>query len=335
MTKGIDVSSYQGNINWKQVAAAGVEFAILKVMRRDLQPDNQFEKNWSGCTEAGIPIQGVYNYSYATTADKAKQDARRVAEILGDRKPMVWIDVEDKCQQGIGVALINIINEYGAIIKAAGCDFGVYTGLSFYNSYIKPYADRVKYPFWVARYPSSQSMSIQRDLSNDKRPQITHDLYGWQYTSRGMVSGIKGYVDLNKLYVAVETGNVMPPVDERETIHKVGEIVTVSSYYSSADAKFEEAIIKNASGTITRIVADANNPYCISKAGVPIGWCNDGDIRSVAEETGPVTIYTVKTGDTLSRIAKDHGTSITALQKNNNIKNVNKIYVGQKIKLSR
>ncbi len=202
--KGIDVSSYQGVIDWKKVADAGVQFAILKVIRKDLNPDQQFENNWAGADKAGVPIQGVYNYSYATTTKKAQKDAQKVLDVLAGRKTMVWMDVEDSVLQGRGQKLANIINAYGTVIKDADCTFGVYTGLSFYNSYIRPYADRITAPFWIARYPSSAVMSIRTDPADNKRPKILHDLYGWQYSSRGSVPGIRGNVDLDKLYVAVE-----------------------------------------------------------------------------------------------------------------------------------
>ena len=52
MRKGIDVSGYQGVINWQKVKADGVEFAILKVIRKDMNPDKQFENNWTGCEAA-------------------------------------------------------------------------------------------------------------------------------------------------------------------------------------------------------------------------------------------------------------------------------------------
>ncbi|MCC8139700.1 MAG: LysM peptidoglycan-binding domain-containing protein [Lachnospiraceae bacterium] len=203
--KGIDVSSYQGTIDWAKAAAAGVQFAILKVIRRDRNPDKQFENNWAGATEACVPIQGVYNYSYAATVAKAKRDAQAVISVLGGRTPMVWLDVENDVQKNIGQMLTEIINAYGAIITAAGCRFGVYTGLGFYNSYIRPYADQITYPFWIAHYPGSVSMSISADPADDRRPEIVHDLYGWQYSSKGSVSGISGNVDLDELYVAVET----------------------------------------------------------------------------------------------------------------------------------
>ncbi len=118
--KGIDVSSYQGVIDWAEAAAAGVQFAILKVIRKDLNPDKQFENNWTGATDAGVPVQGVYNYSYAATIAKAKSDAQAVISVLGERTPMVWLDVENDIQKNIGQTLAEIINAYGEIITAAG-----------------------------------------------------------------------------------------------------------------------------------------------------------------------------------------------------------------------
>lgn len=190
---GVDVSSYQKQIDWNAVKTSGVEFAILKIIRKDLEPDNQFENNWKGCMDVGMPIQGVYNYSYATTEDKAVMDAHKVLEILGRRKTMVWLDVEDECQKNLGARLISIINIYGGTIKKSGLDFGVYTGESFYNTYIKPYGG-VKYPLWIARYGKNNGTM---DLKY--QPQVS-GMVGWQYTSKGSVNGISGNVDMNVWY---------------------------------------------------------------------------------------------------------------------------------------
>ena len=108
MLLGIDVSHYQGTIDWKKVKGDGIEFAILKVIRQNLNPDEQFEANWNGCAAAGIPVHGVYNYSYATTVSKARTDAQKVLDILGGRKPRVYLDVEDSCQKNLGSLLIDI-----------------------------------------------------------------------------------------------------------------------------------------------------------------------------------------------------------------------------------
>lgn len=190
---GIDVSSYQGNINWKDVKRENIDFAILKIIRKDLNTDKQFWNNWNGCKSEGVTVQGVYNYSYATHTGKAIGDANAVLHVLNGRKTMVWLDVEDNCQKNLGSKLIAIIDAYAEIIQNAGLEFGVYTGLSFYNLYIKPYGG-VKYPIWIARY------GINNGKMNLKyQPQI-EGMIGWQYTSKGSVSGIKGNVDMNVWY---------------------------------------------------------------------------------------------------------------------------------------
>lgn len=222
----IDVSAYNGVIDWKKVKAAGVDAAILKVIRKDLNPDKMFEANWKGCEAADMPLAGVYNYSYATTAAKARTDAQRVLSILNGRKVKVWLDVEDACLKGKGKTLIAIINAYGDVIKAAGYEFGVYTGLSFYNSYIKPWAGYVKHGFWIARYPSTTAKTIKQLPDVKKQPAISHVLEGWQWSSAGIVAGIGGRVDLNIWYGKIPTrepvGNPYPVPERVIYIPKVG-----------------------------------------------------------------------------------------------------------------
>ena len=198
---GIDVSSYQGVIDWNKVKSAGCEFAILKIIRKDLNPDTQFENNVKGCDNVGMRWD-VYNYSYATTVAKAKSDAEKVISILNGRKSIVWLDVEDSCQKNLGHLLIDIINNYKAVIEASGNAFGVYTGLSFYNSYIKPYASEIDCPFWIARYYNGHNQMNFGVVPNSQyKPAISHPLYGWQYTSSGKISGVSGNVDVNIRYM--------------------------------------------------------------------------------------------------------------------------------------
>lgn len=142
---GIDVSSYQGTINWWAVKQNGIDFAILKVIRKDLNPDKKFEENWKGCKEHNVHVHGVYEYGYITTVAKSRSDARRVLTILNGRKVTVYLDVEDAVMKGLGKNIISIINAYGKVITDAGLPFGVYTGESFYKTYIKPYGG-VSYP---------------------------------------------------------------------------------------------------------------------------------------------------------------------------------------------
>lgn len=197
MKKGIDVSSYQGTIDWKKAKGDGIDFAILKVIRKDLNPDKQFEANWKGCEAVGMPIHGVYNYSYATTTEKAKTDAQKVLSILGNRKPRVYLDVENACQKNLGKLLIDIINTYADVIRGAGLEFGVYTGQYFYNTFIRPYGG-VSCPLWIARYVNNDG-----SLNEAYKPAVS-GMVGWQFTSKAKVAGINGNVDMNIWYEELE-----------------------------------------------------------------------------------------------------------------------------------
>lgn len=216
--KVIDVSSYQGQPDWSKVKAAGVEGAILKIIRKDLSPDKSFEYNWEGCEAAGLPIVGVYNYSYAASVSKARTDAQKVVATLAGRKAKVWLDVEDSCQKGLGQKLIDIILAYQKEVTAAGLEFGVYTGLSFYKSYIKPYAKQIDCNFWIARYPSTTTKTVADHPNVDYQPIVSHLLEGWQWTSKYRINGISGNVDMNQWYGKIPEPEVAGnpyPVPER------------------------------------------------------------------------------------------------------------------------
>ena len=101
--------------------------------------------------------------------------------------------------------------------------------------------------------------------------------------------------------------------------YKVGDIITVSSYYSTSVSTIDKAIIKKASGTILKIKEGARNPYCFGVGSFPIGWCNEGDIRSSVEQNkNKRETYVVKKGDSISKIAKKYNTTV------DNIINLNK-----------
>lgn len=200
MIKGVDVAKYQGNIDWAKAKASGMRFAILKAIDKSNKAEESFERNYQGCIANNIPV-GVYNYSYATTKEKAEEDAlAMLATIAGKEiKMKVWLDVEDNCQKVLGSYLIQIIKTYQSIIESAGFEFGVYTGLSFYKSFIKPF-DTLNCAWWIARYPSTETMLIEQNPSESKKPDIGHQLFAWQYTSKGIIDGIPSKVDTNILY---------------------------------------------------------------------------------------------------------------------------------------
>ena len=225
VAKGIDVSGYNlynnGPIDWKMAKEDGVEFAILKAIRKDLNPDKQFENNWKGCTTNGIPIIGVYDYSYATTATDGVRKADRIMETLGDdRHTRIYLDWEDRCLPH-GKEAANIINAYGDVVTAGGCEFGLYFGMSYYDSYLDDILKYVKEEYkvgWEARYYNGYNqMTLKMNVNENKRPSHFDGLFlGWQYSSSGRVEGITGNVDLNMWYVNVEADKVTEKTEKTE-----------------------------------------------------------------------------------------------------------------------
>ncbi len=247
MVKGIDVAKWNGTIDWSKVKASGVHFAILKVINKQCREEDAFQKNYVGATTQGLSV-GCYNYSYATTVEKARQDAGKVLQVLNGRKMpcKVWLDVEDKCQQGLGHLLIDMINIYQKVIEYAGYEFGVYTGLYFYNTYLKPYAAELKCDFWIARYPSSTKVMVSYNPPEGKKPSIRHALWGWQYSSSGSVPGINGNVDMDLYYGDVS----MPTLRKGSSGSDVKElqILLIKAGYScgkyGTDGKFGDSTLE-------------------------------------------------------------------------------------------
>ena len=101
--KGIDVSAFQGDINWKTVANYGMGFAILRITEAGNVIDSTFETNYKGCVKNKIPV-GVYKYSYASTIAEIQNEARKVVSILNGRELdyPVWLDLEWNNQRALG-----------------------------------------------------------------------------------------------------------------------------------------------------------------------------------------------------------------------------------------
>lgn len=191
--KGIDVSSWQGKIDWNKVANYGMDFAILRITEAGNVIDGQFENNFAGCNKYKIPV-GVYKYSYAMTIAEIQSEARKVVSVLNGRKIQfpVFLDLEHNNQRTLGSESIHkMADAFREIVEAAGYKFGIYCNVDWYNTVICSHLK--KHDFWIARYPASDNGSVQERL----RPNVG---VGWQYSSKGKVSGINGNVDMDVFY---------------------------------------------------------------------------------------------------------------------------------------
>ena len=191
--KGIDVSAWQGAIDWDTVANYGMDFAILRIAEAGNVIDSCFEKNYSGCQKHNIPT-GAYKYSYAMTVAEIQSEARKVVEVLNGRKLQypVWLDLEWNNQRSLGAEQIHKLAEaFEKIITAAGYKFGIYCNVDWYLNVICSHLK--KYDFWIACYPESDNGTLQERL----RPDFG---VGWQYSSKAKIPGISGTVDRNVFY---------------------------------------------------------------------------------------------------------------------------------------
>ena len=194
MLKGIDVSYAQGNFNWKAVNREEVQFAMLRagygwaVSQKDMQnfrqKDKQFEDNYRGCKENGIPC-GVYWYSYAETAEHARLEAETCLEVIKDKifeYPIVF-DIEEERSK---INASDICTAFCKTIEKAGYYVSIYGSVSYLTSFISNDILK-KYDVWVAHY------GVEKPGYQGK--------YGmWQYSCNGRVSGCAGDVDLDYSY---------------------------------------------------------------------------------------------------------------------------------------
>lgn len=198
---GIDVSYYQGNIDWKKVKNSGVEFVIIRVGYRGygsagtLVEDPKFKTYLDGATKAGLKV-GVYFYTQAITTAEAKAEAKFVLDrIKGYSLQMpVYYDIESVDYDtgrldsaGLSKAQKTALcTSFCDTIIKSGYSAGVYANYTWLNYYIDGAGLGRKYPIWLAHYTSNTNYDQRMDM--------------WQYSGSGTVSGISAYTDVNVWY---------------------------------------------------------------------------------------------------------------------------------------
>lgn len=197
-SRGIDLSVFQGDVDWDKAAVDGVEFAIIRLGYRGygkgaLQPDELFTSHLDGAHAAGIDT-GAYFFSQALTAEEGREEAQYVLEQLDGRRMEMpiyfdWepIAVEDSRTNGYDYAhLTDSAVAFCQTIEAAGYRAGVYINRQqgYYHYDLSRLAD---YSLWVADYNSYPDFYYRFDM--------------WQYTASGQLDGIDIQVDMNLMFV--------------------------------------------------------------------------------------------------------------------------------------
>lgn len=227
MLRGIDVSTYQGNINWSAVKASGIDFAIVKATQGRavnsnsyLFTDRQFANNVTGAHDVGLKV-GVYHYLTATTVKEAQTEAAHFCETIAPFKPRIelWaaVDVEeDKYLPRNKKLLSDIVEAFCAYVAAEGYRPMVYTN----PNYLTWRLDKIPpHDLWLA---------LWRDKT--RTPTGYDNMQIWQYGVE-TVKGISGNVDSNYGYFDIAVEDVPPklitPIPELTPTFEAGDRVKV------------------------------------------------------------------------------------------------------------
>ena len=197
---GIDVSKYQGEIDWKKVADAGVKFAIIRCGYRgystgSLVIDPYFEKNLKGASSNGIDV-GVYFFSQAINEVEAVEEASMVLSQIKRQFVPYPIFIDSEASGGDGRADKLEIDKRTAIcrafcetIESEGYNAGVYASKNWFNNRLNA-SELEKYVIWLAEYREAPTYEGVYNM--------------WQHSSKGQIDGITGNVDLDLSYIEVK-----------------------------------------------------------------------------------------------------------------------------------
>ena len=255
VTMGIDVSTWQGKINWNKVKASGVNFVIIRIGygkgrygSKSCTLDNRFTSYVKGASEAGLPI-GIYFYSYATSEEQALKEAEFTIEQL-DGVPVsfpIAYDIEDAyiLKHTTKNERTAMVKTYMDTIAAAGYYPMFYCNQNWYNNYLNA-SDLKDYDFWYARYTYQE-------------PNISEYPYTvWQATSTQKIDGItENTVDIDFLYK-----DYSKVIKTRKSALKYGW------YKESGKWQYYYQGKKKKSGWFTI----AGHTYYLSSAGAYTGW---------------------------------------------------------------
>lgn len=193
----MDVSGWQGDIDWSKVKSENLQGVILRLgvrysKARNIHLDSKFDRNYKNASQYSIPV-GCYFYSVAYSVADAKEEAEFVVKTLQDGGYImdfpIYFDIEDESMRYLGrTALSEITDAFCTVIEDAGYLAGIYCSKSWADSYLNSTAIKSR-PMWIAQWASSCTYSGDYGM--------------WQYTDKGSIAGIpyNGAVDLNICYI--------------------------------------------------------------------------------------------------------------------------------------
>ena len=297
--RGIDVSVYQGDIDFSAVKRSGIGAVYIRAGAGNSYTDGNFEKNYRNAGAAGLKI-GFYYYVTAMNEEEAAAQAEKFAALIKGKNYEMRPAMDYESFSGIGREAVNNIGI--AFLKETERLTGVRPAV-----YSDSYRTRNlwdarfgKYPLWVADYDGGE---------NPPDSPVWRAWGGFQYSDRGRIEGVPDYVDLDYFTAEIMLSGKTPERPESGVYYTV----------KRGDTLWD--IARRTGSTVEKIVAANNikNPDLIYA----------GEVFLIPEKTDAGVYYTVRAGDTLWGIAQRFGSSVSAVVEANGIKNPDLIYAGE------
>ena len=309
---GIDVSNYQGYIDYAQVKEAGIEIVYIKSSQGTTIIDKYFRTNYENAKNNGLKV-GFYHYVTARSEEEAIQEAQFFHSVIAGTNPDCRLAMDFESFGNLTVKEVNNISLafLQKLQELTNKELVVYSDA--YNARTV-FGEEIagKYPLWIAEY------GVENPSSN-----VNWDSWiGFQYADNGIINGISGYVDRDKFTkdILLNSEDDIPPVVPPVNPPINNEIVYI---VKRGDTLSEIALWYNT--TVNELVEKNNiaNPDLI--------YVGQRIIIRNTQEHSQNGIYIVRRGDTLTRIATRFNTTVNTLVRLNNIINPNLIYVGQRL----
>ncbi len=313
MSKIADLSHHQGTIDWTK-ASQELAFAILRVQDGSRIIDRQYENYVTGAKKHGVPF-GNYAFTRFVNLSDARVEARDFWN-RGDKAAKFWVaDVEVKTMGDMRAGAQAFIDE----LRWLGANkVGLYVGHHVHKQF---QADKIKADFtWIPRY-------------GGPKPDYPCDL--WQYTETGRLAGVAGNVDLNRLAGSkplayfIEGMETVLPATPKPAVKLVSKPAAISHTVKVGDTLSAIAVKYKTSVNELVTINGIKNPDLV-QVGQKINLTGSALEKA---STQKAVYHTVKRGDTVSGLAIKHGSSPVQIKRWNNLKDVNKIYVGQRLRI--
>lgn len=312
--EGIDVSRWQGNIDFSKVANDGIKIVYIKATQGVGYVSPTFETSYKSAKENGLKV-GVYHYVTARSVEQAEKEADFFASKISGKEIDCKLAMDFETFGNLSKTQINrialeYIKEVERLSKKEVVVYSnTYTATNIFDKKV------AKYPLWVAQY----GVSSPQDNGN------WGNWVGYQYSSSGRVNGINGNVDLDRYTedIFLSTREEIPEVENPKCDYED----RIKYKIKPGDTLSEIALKYSTTVSHLARINNIKNPNLIYAGEIIIISHNHNNCNNQK-------IYTIQFGDTLSEIALRYNTTVSKLVRINNIANPDLIYAGEELRIN-